>query len=206
MSLEKRFKTVEDVELLEAWMGAPDAAKPELPERLANYLKRLQLAYRWYQEHGSGKVVRNMLIAHFRTSEQNYSLKTAIRDLDDAMRLFRTSSKYSTRFTAEMMLDNLLERYLSEARAGRGKECAALAKEIREYLKLIDKYIEEDAARISDPIPIIGTFELKEAGLVRTEGLEERIAWFKQDFERRKRAGFRPTTDGAADADFTEET
>lgn len=204
MSLEKRFKTIEDAELIEVWMGAPEGAKPVLPERLANYLQRLQLAYRWYQEHGSAKVVRNMLIAHFRTKEHNYSLKTAIRDLDDAMRVFRTSSKYSTRFTAELMLDNLIERYYSEARAGRGKECAALAKEIREYLKLIDKYLLEDANRAMEAIPIIGTFELEEAGLTRAPGLEDRIQEFLKDFEQRKKTGFRSNTDGASDVEFTE--
>lgn len=205
MSLEKRLKTIEDVELVEIWMGAPEGAKPVLPERLLKYMERLKLAYRWLEDHGSPKIVRNMMIAHFRTQEHNYSLKTAIRDVDDAMRLYRTASPNSTRFFTEMMLNNLIERSFSAARAGKDKEYAAIAKVVLEYIKELKQQLLAEAARVTEPIPIIGTFDLKEAGLIRQPGLEERIQEFLKDFEQRKKSGFRASGDSAIDADFTEE-
>lgn len=203
MSLERRFKTVEDVELVELWMQAPEGHKPELPEKTAAYLERVKLAYRWFCEHGSKKIVRNMLITHFRKTDGHYSLKTAMRDLDDAMRLFRTTSKYQTRFTAELMLDNLMERYYSASRAGKDKECALLAGKILDYLKLMDQYNKEDDARGTDYKTIIATFDLEEAGIKRTPGLKDRIEEFKRDWAKRKEGGsFNASS--ATDAEFEE--
>lgn len=202
-SLERRFKTIDDWELLDLWFQAPDGSKPELPARVAELLGRVQLAYRWYNEHGSKRIVMNMLISQFRTADGKYSLKTAMRDVDAAMRLFRTSNKYHTRFNAELLLDNLMQQYYSAARAGKHKECALLAGKAMDCMKLMDQYNKEDDARSTDYKTIIATFDLEEAGIKKTPGLKDRIEEFKRDWAKRKEGGSF-NGQGATDAEFEE--
>jgi hypothetical protein len=202
--LEKRFKTEDEVQLLELWMAAPDHAKPVLPFDGAAILLRVQQAHRWLNEHGgSKKIVYGMLVTHYQSAgNTTYSLKTAQRDVEFAMRLFRTDVKGQTRWTTGFMLDSLLERYQSASRANNNKDCAFLAKEIREYMKLLDMYEQQDSARIKEPIPILATYSLEEADLQPIPNLKERVRAFNADWEKRKNNGL----SSAIDAEFTEDS
>jgi hypothetical protein len=165
---EKRFQSKDEIELLELWMKSPPWDKPTLPDGFVPeaILKDLQLAHKWLLEHGgSTKLVWPMLYKHHKALGEQYSMDTARRRVNDAQRLFVTISHHQTRWTAGFLLDECLEM-LRSAKNDRKLEAAAkLLREARDYIKLINEYIREDAERITEPIAIDAVFDPAEAGI-----------------------------------------
>lgn len=204
MSIERHFRTVEDVELLERWMKTHPSKRPkEMPDELASYLERLQLANTWLLTHGSKRKVWPMLLAHYKRKGIPYSESTARRDVDAAQRLFSTISRFQARWTTEMMIDNLLERMDSCARNDKDKEYAALAAVLDRYLDRADRYAKEDEQAMKQPIPVLAVFDPQEAGIKPDPHIRDKIAQWKakrQAMEAQRLGGA-----GISDATFTEE-
>jgi len=165
MNLEKYFEDPAGIVLLERWLAAPADSRPEVPAALADQLERLQRAHKYLLIHHSKRIAWQSMHAFYTGQGRKYSEVTARNDVNDAERLFILVSPYTGPFLVVQMMDSLYERYMSAVRAGDHNAAKGYSSQLDKYIDRHDKYVRERADAINDPIPIIGLFDLSEAGV-----------------------------------------
>lgn len=197
--IERRYQTVEEVEQLEQWLAIPPSQRGhEPPSQLAEKWERIKLSHRWLNSTGGSRSKTiGMLCAHFEALNKPYSESTARRDVEDAQRIFHTLTTHMGRFQTSLMLDRLMERFDSCARAHKDMELASISREIDRWIERAEKYLLEDQEKLKDPVPVLALYAPEEAGLVADPNIREKIAAF-----RKRRAEM--DKPAVQDVDFTE--